>query len=76
MRKLEVKNLPNSVSMGLELDSLSPSRIAQSAGMPRSEHRILEFRTQVNQPFHVMFFDAISKGDKIGVLEEILAREP
>ena len=61
--------------MGIELDSLSPSRIAQSAGMPK-ESRILEFRTQVNQPFHVMFFDAISKGDKISVLEEILAREP
>jgi len=61
--------------MGLELDSLSPSRIAQSAGMPK-ENKFLEFRTQVNQPFHVMFFDAISKGDKISVLEEILSREP
>jgi len=43
--------------------------------MPK-ENKFLEFRTQVNQPFHVMFFDAISKGDKISVLEEILSREP
>lgn len=72
MKRAEVKSLNSDKTMNQEIDSISPL-IKEKWSDFISVNNKAEFK---NMSFQTKFFDLISKGEKVSIIEDFLKQDP